>query len=138
MCGITTIFSYGENAPVIDKKELTAIHNNLTPRGPDGEGVWIAENQRLAMAHRRLSIIDTTESGAQPMVNADASLRIVFNGEIYNYRELRRQLSESGVKFFSNSDTEVLLHLYSRFGIEMVSKIRGMFAFVIWDQKRQG
>jgi len=138
MCGFTTIFAYGENAPLIDKKELTAIHQNLAPRGPDGEGVWIAKNQRLAMAHRRLSIIDITESGAQPMVNADESLRIVYNGEVYNYRELRRQLLESGVKFFSNSDTEVLLHLYARYGSEMVQKLRGMFAFVIWDQKRQG
>ena len=117
MCGFTTIFSYGENAPLIDKKELTAIHQNLAPRGPAGEGVWIAKNQRLAMAHRRLSIIDITESGAQPIVNADESLRIVYNGEIYNYRELRRQLLESGVKFLSNSDTEVLLHLYARYGI---------------------
>ena len=138
MCGITTIFSYGERAPIVDKKELTAIHNNLAPRGPDGEGVWIAENQKLAMAHRRLSIIDTTDNGAQPMVNADASLRIVYNGEIYNFRELRRQLSESGVIFFSDSDTEVLLHLYARHGFEMVQKLRGMFAFVIWDQKRRG
>ena len=90
------------------------------------------------MAHRRLSIIDLTDAGAQPMASRDGSFRIVYNGEIYNYRTLREDLIAQGETFTSESDTEVLLALYAKRGPDMVRLLRGMFAFAIWDEKRRG
>ncbi len=114
------------------------MHDVLAPRGPDGEGLWFSDDERLAFAHRRLAIIDLGESGAQPMATADGRYTIVFNGEIYNYRELRDALIADGAIFASDSDTEVLLHLYRRKGKEMVRDLRGMFAFALWDSEEQG
>jgi asparagine synthase (glutamine-hydrolysing) len=138
MCGLAALFAYGASAPPIDRNQLHAIHDRQALRGPDSEGVWISDSNRVAMAHRRLSIIDLSEAGAQPMVSKDGAYRIVFNGEIYNYRALRQQLIDDGVELTSNSDTEVLLQLYIRRGPAMVDALRGMFAFAIWDEKRQG
>lgn len=106
----------------------------MQSRGPDGAGLWVAADGRLALAHRRLSIIDLSPAGAQPMATADEALRVVFNGEIYNYRELRRDLEGRGYRFRSDSDTEVLLHLYREHGPEMVARLRGMYAFALWDE----
>ena len=138
MCGIAAIFAYHQDAPPVDRASLTAMHESLAPRGPDGEGLWFAAENRVAFAHRRLSIIDLSDSGAQPMASADGAFRIVYNGEIYNYRELREELIASGAVFVSDSDTEVLLHLYARKGPAMVDALRGMFAFAIWDERRKG
>ncbi|NKB20499.1 MAG: asparagine synthase (glutamine-hydrolyzing) [Alphaproteobacteria bacterium] len=138
MCGLAALFSYGASAPPIDRSQLDAIHDRQAARGPDSEGIWISENNHVAMAHRRLSIIDLSDAGAQPMASKDGAYRIVFNGEIYNYRALRQQLIEDGVALTSNSDTEVLLQLYILHGPAMVDLLRGMFAFAIWDEKRQG
>jgi asparagine synthase (glutamine-hydrolysing) len=103
-------------------------------RGPDGWGEWISADSRVGFAHRRLAIIDLSGNGAQPMASEDGKLRVVFNGEIYNHRELRRELEQKGVRFRSQSDTEVLLYLYRFWGREMVRRLRGMFAFAIWDE----
>ena len=138
MCGIAAIFSYGADAPIADRGRLASIHDAMAARGPDGEGVWISDDLQVALAHRRLSIIDMSDAGAQPMASADGALRIVFNGEIYNYRALRQELVADGAKFRSQSDTEVLLHLYARHGPDMVHMLRGMFAFAIWDERRRG
>ncbi|MPY70083.1 MAG: asparagine synthase (glutamine-hydrolyzing) [Alphaproteobacteria bacterium] len=138
MCGFAAIFAYGAGAPPVDEARLRRIHDAMAARGPDGEGVWLAGDGRLGMAHRRLSIIDLTDGGAQPMAARDAPCRIVFNGEIYNYRALREELIGAGQRFDTESDTEVLLHLYTRHGPEMVRKLRGMFAFAIWDGVRHG
>ena len=138
MCGLAALFAYGASAPPVDRGQLNAIHDRQAPRGPDSEGIWISDNNRVAMAHRRLSIIDLSEAGAQPMASQDGAYRIVFNGEIYNYRALRQHLIDDGVTFTSNSDTEVLLQLYIQRGPAMVDVLRGMFAFAIWDEKRQG
>ncbi|MBK20655.1 MAG: asparagine synthase (glutamine-hydrolyzing) [Rhodospirillaceae bacterium] len=138
MCGLAALFAYGTNAPPIDRTQLDAIHDRQAPRGPDSEGVWISDDNRIAIAHRRLSIIDLSDAGAQPMVSPDGAYRIVYNGEIYNYRALRQELIDSGVELRSNSDTEVLLHLYMRKGPAMVDSLRGMFAFAIWDETRRG
>lgn len=108
----------------------------MVARGPDGAGVWMAESRRIGFGHRRLAIIDLGEGGAQPMMSADGSLVVTFNGEIYNYRELRSDLESKGHVFRTNSDTEVLLHLYAVKGEAMVSDLRGMFAFAIWDELR--
>ena len=137
MCGIAGIFAYRESAPPVDEPELLRIREHMIKRGPDGAGQWISPDRRVGLAHRRLAIIDLSETGAQPMATADGRLTITFNGEIYNYRELRRELEAKGYVFRSQSDTEVLLHLYADRGAQMVHALRGMFAFGIWDQRNQ-
>ena len=138
MCGIAGIFTLGNPAPRADETELLRMRESMRARGPDGCGLWLAADQRVGLAHRRLAIIDLSESGAQPMSADDGSLGVVFNGEIYNYRELRRELEGRGCLFRSWSDTEVLLHLYREWGPAMVERLRGMYAFAIWDQGRRG
>jgi asparagine synthase (glutamine-hydrolysing) len=135
MCGIVTLMDYAGAG--VDPDELLRMRDAMAARGPDGEGLWISSDARVALAHRRLSLLDLSEAGAQPMANADGSLRIVFNGEIYNYRELRRELEEKGFAFRSGSDTEVLLQLYACKGEGMLDALRGMYAFVIWDERRR-
>jgi asparagine synthase (glutamine-hydrolysing) len=137
MCGIAGIFAYRESAPPVDDQELLCIREAMIHRGPDGAGLWISPDRRVGLAHRRLSIIDLSEAGAQPMVTADGTFRITFNGEIYNYRELRKELEAKGYQFRSNSDTEVLLHLYADRGRDMVHALRGMYAFALWDERRK-
>ena len=105
----------------------------MARRGPDGMGEWFSPDGRVGLGQRRLSIIDLSETGAQPMSNEDGSLWVVLNGEIYNYAELRQELIAKGHVFRSRSDTEVILHLYEEEGIEAVHRMRGMFAFVLWD-----
>ncbi|HEX7678389.1 MAG TPA: asparagine synthetase B, partial [Thermoanaerobaculia bacterium] len=89
MCGIAAVFSYGSAAPAVDRDEIEAITERMLPRGPDAGGTWISPDSRVALGARRLAIIDLTDEGTQPMTDVDGALRIVFNGEIYNYRELR-------------------------------------------------
>ena len=137
MCGIAGIYSYRESAPPVDREELLRIREAMLQRGPDGAGLWVSSDQRIGLAHRRLAIIDLSDAGAQPMASADGRLCISFNGEIYNYRELRRELEAKGCVFRSHSDTEVLLHLYAERGDVMVHALRGMFAFGIWDERAQ-
>jgi asparagine synthase (glutamine-hydrolysing) len=100
--------------------------------------MWFSDDNRVGLAHRRLAILDLTETGSQPMATPDGSLTVTFNGEIYNYRELRADLENKGYRFRSMSDTEVLLYLYADRGAEMVQHLRGMYAFAIWDSRRQG
>jgi len=100
--------------------------------------LWLAHDLGIGLAHRRLAIIDFSEAGAQPMVDAQTGNRIVFNGEIYNYRELRAELSVFSVSFHSRSDMEELLKLYALHGREVFTRLRGMFAFALWDEKKQG
>ena len=138
MCGLAGLLAYGREAPPVDRAVLEAMRECMIRRGPDGAGTWIAADGRIGLAHRRLSIIDLSEGGAQPMASADGRLTIVFNGEIYNYRTLRKELEAEGVRFVSHSDTEVLLHLYRRDGTAMLDRLRGMFAFAIWDTNRSG
>lgn len=138
MCGIAGIFSYGADAPVVDAAALLRTRDHMLRRGPDGEGLWVADNQRVGFAHRRLAIIDLSEAGAQPMASQDGRFRINFNGEIYNYRELQSALQQKGHVFRSTSDTEVLLHLYAEYGQDIVQHLRGMYAFAIWDDTKRG
>ena len=132
MCGINGIFAYRDPAPV-DLCAMRLTRDFMTARGPDGKGEWIGSGQRIAFGHRRLSIMDLSERGAQPMLSADGGIVVTFNGEIYNYKELRRSLESDGYVFQSDSDTEVLIHLYRRDGVMMVNALRGMFAFGLWD-----
>src|SRR6266516_824909 len=133
MCGIAGIFAYHDTAPPADADELLRIRESMRSRGPDGAGLWVSSDRRAALAHRRLAIIDLSEAGAQPMATADGRLHITFNGEIYNYRELKKELEAKGYRFQSSCDTEVLLHLYADRGAGMVHALRGMYAFGIWD-----
>jgi asparagine synthase (glutamine-hydrolysing) len=137
MCGINGIFAYHYAANGIDRAELIRTRDHMAARGPDGRGEWIAADGRVGLAHRRLAIIDLSDAGSQPMVSADGKLVVTFNGEICNYREVRSRLEAQGQVFRSQSDTEVLLHLYARNGEAMVQDLRGMFAFAIWDVERR-
>jgi len=138
MCGIAAIYAYRQPSPPIDRDELLRIRDAMEKRGPDGAGLWVSQDGGIGLAHRRLSIIDLSPAGDQPMSTPDGRLRIVFNGEIYNYRKLRDQLKAKGHLFRSDSDTEVLLHAWREYGQEMVHHLRGMFAFVILDEDRRG
>lgn len=138
MCGIAAIFSYRNEAPPVDSQELSQVAEQMERRGPDSRGQWLDEAGRIGLAHRRLSIIDLSPDGAQPMAVENGRFRIVFNGEIYNYRELRSELETAGHRFRGDSDTEVLLRLYADRGVDMVNALRGMFAFAIWDRLRNG
>lgn len=148
MCGIAGILSstpfdrsnlFGELSKqqiVADlDARLNAMQSAIGHRGPDGQGSFICPSQQAALVHTRLAIIDLSDSGHQPM-SAD-NLTISFNGEIYNHQELRKQLEQSGESFNSQSDTEVVLKLYAKHGAECVKKLRGMFAFIIWDSNNQ-
>ncbi len=105
----------------------------MSDRGPDGEGSWAHDT--VALAHRRLKIIDLTEAGRQPMVDPDLGLAVVFNGCIYNHRELRSELEGDGYRFFSTSDTEVILKAYDKWGRDCVTHFAGMFAFAVYEQR---
>lgn len=133
MCGIAAIVQLSSASAPVRDRQLSVMGELLAHRGPDGQGQWTHPQQRIGLAHRRLSIIDLV-SGAQPMSDG-AGNWITFNGEIYNYRELRRELGEE--HFRSNSDTEVILHAWHRWGTDCVSHLRGMFAFVLWDEATQ-
>ncbi len=138
MCGIAGIYSYHQDAPPVDQAELMRIRERMIARGPDNAGLWVSDDQRVGLAHRRLAIIDLSPAGAQPMHDPETGNWIVFNGEIYNHVALREQLNRDGVETRSHSDTEVLLKLYAQKGSAMMTLLRGMFAFAIWDaHKRQ-
>src|SRR3990172_8410785 len=124
MCGICGIVS----PEPITEGLLRSMCKVLTHRGPDDEGIYLGKG--IGVGHRRLSIIDL-ESGRQPIHNEDKSIRLVFNGEVYNFRELREDLEKSGHRFYTRTDTEVVVHLYEKYGADCLKHIRGMFAFAI-------
>ena len=137
MCGIAGHYAYHPQAPAVDTEELKAIRDRMLARGPDGSGLWVAEHRRIGLAHRRLSILDLSEAGRQPMLSPDGQVVISFNGEIYNYPALRQELLAAGVPLQSTCDTEAILHLYQREGTAAFNRLRGMFAIALWDA-RQG
>lgn len=130
MCGI--VGTVNANSRAINRETLERMNACIRHRGPDDDGFYLNNNVGLAM--RRLSIIDLAH-GKQPMHSEDKTAWIVFNGEIYNYRELREELEKLGHRFYTNSDTEAIVHLYERYGADCVQHLRGMFAFAIWDAK---
>ena len=137
MCGIAGTHAYHLAAPAVDRAELLRVREHMRARGPDGAGLWVADDQRVGLAHRRLAIIELSDAGAQPMLDPETGNQISFNGEIYNHAELRAQLQRDGVTVRSLSDTEVLLKLYAQRGPDMLGLLRGMFAFAIWDAGRR-
>lgn len=138
MCGVNGIFAYRTAANDPDRKELIATRDAMAARGPDGAGEWWSAEQRCALGHRRLAIQDPHPRANQPMVSDDGRYVITFNGQIYNHPALRAELEAEGVRYRTTCDTETLLHLYARYGPEMVRRLRGMFVFAIWDAARQG
>jgi asparagine synthase (glutamine-hydrolysing) len=137
MCGINGIFAYNPAAGEPGERELIRTRDAMSARGPDGNGEWWSADRRCALGHRRLAILDLSDRALQPMVSTDGRYAVVFNGEIYNYPELRKELEASGVVFRTTSDTETLSHLFARHGAGMVDKLRGMYAFAIWDSERR-
>ncbi len=133
MCGVAGIFAYHYAANPVDGAELRRIRDHMAARGPDGAADWFGGEGRVGLGHRRLAIIDLSPEAAGPMATADGQVVISFNGEIYNYRELRAALEGEGARFRTHSDTEVLLELYRRRGTAMFGELRGMYAFVLWD-----
>ncbi|MEA2163277.1 MAG: hypothetical protein QOK37_1404 [Thermoanaerobaculia bacterium] len=133
MCGINGIVSFRADAPLVDRDELLRTREAMRARGPDAAGMWISPDGRTGLGHRRLSIIDISERANQPMVSRDGNLVITFNGEIYNFAALRAELERKGETFETASDTEVVLRMYAKWGDAMLPRLRGMFAFAIWD-----
>jgi len=133
MCGIAGQYCYTGGRP--ERRLLSAMSERLAHRGPDGEGTHVSGS--IGLVHRRLAIIDLSPDGLQPMTNEDRTLWLVFNGEIYNFVELREELSHKGHTFYSKSDTEVILHAYEEWGHECLARFNGMWAFALWDEKKQ-
>src|SRR5581483_5112570 len=133
MCGIAGIVDF--RSPV-DAAVLDTMNQRLAHRGPDDAGTWIDGGRRVGLATRRLAIIDLSAAGHQPMASADGAQHITFNGEIYNYLELRTELQARGHMFRTGSDTEVILNAYREWGVDCLTHFNGMFAFAIWDAAR--
>jgi asparagine synthase (glutamine-hydrolysing) len=132
MCGISGGFNYF-NKKINLRSSIEKIVKLQHLRGPDDNDIWESLDKKVCFGHNRLSIIDLSKNGKQPFVSADKKFIISFNGEIYNYRELKNELIIKGVIFKSDSDTEVLIESYKYWGIDFLNKLRGMFAFAIWD-----
>ena len=133
MCGIAGAFSFGLNADPVDQAVVLRLNDLQRRRGPDGSALWASEHNRVVLGHRRLAIIDTGASGRQPMSDVTGRWVISFNGEIYNYQALRSELERLGCIFHSNSDTEVLINTVAQWGEAGLRKLRGMYAFALWD-----
>src|SRR5262249_16821127 len=138
MCGLNGLFAFHPAAGTLGAAELIETRDSMQMRGPDGSGEWWSRDRRCALGHRRLSIIDLSDRASQPMISDDGRFVIVYNGEIYNYPTLRAELEAAGFRFHSNSDTEALLYLYAQEGPGMITRLRGMFAFAIWDGNKNG
>ncbi|MGB0681098.1 MAG: asparagine synthase (glutamine-hydrolyzing) [Magnetovibrionaceae bacterium] len=137
MCGIVALFAYGAAAPEPDRAEALRIRDRMRARGPDGAGFWPDESEPspVLLGHRRLAILDLDERSNQPFTSACGRYVLTYNGEIYNFRALRKTLEAKGVSFRTTSDTEVLVELFAREGRDMAARLRGMFAAAIWDRE---
>jgi len=134
VCGIAGRLNFRTDAPV-DLAIVRRMGELLAHRGPDGEGIW--QDGAIGLAHCRLAIVDLSDAARQPMAAEDPRIRVVCNGEIYNFRELRAELESRGHRFRTRSDTEVLLAAYAAWDVECLARLRGMFAFALWDGGRR-
>src|SRR6202158_3269293 len=137
MCGIAGGFNFAVDQQPVDKRIIKHLNDFQRHRGPDGEGLWSSDDDRLVLGHRRLAIIDTGHSGSQPMADTSRRWMITFNGEIYNHLELRSELEGLGCVFATRSDTEVLINVIAQWGEAGLSQLRGMYAFALWDNKER-
>ena len=129
MCGLSGIFS----ASKIELATIEKFNRSLAHRGPDGEGYALFENNTLALAHRRLSILDLSEGGKQPKFSHNNRYCITYNGEVFNFIEIRKELEADGIKFSTDSDTEIILEAYQKWGLQAFHKFNGMWAIALWD-----
>ena len=141
MCGICGIVSF-TNDQLVSHRVLKDMVTLIDHRGPDDEGIYLGWDvkpgrYRLGLGNRRLSIIDLSPKGHQPMCNEDETIWISYNGEIYNFREIKEQLEQKGHKFKSHTDTEVIIHAYEEWGTESIKRYIGMFAFMLWDSRQE-
>jgi len=136
MCGISGILGLTD-AFAVDESTAVRMRDTLVHRGPDAEGVELLAGDRVALAHRRLAIVDLSPAGRQPMSNEDGTLWITYNGEIYNHAELRAELEAKGHRYRSRTDSETIVHLYEELGPDCVERLDGMFAFAVWDGRRR-
>jgi asparagine synthase (glutamine-hydrolysing) len=139
MCGLAGIYAFADAGRRADPALLARMRDQMEHRGPDGAGLWTSDDGRVVLGHRRLAIIDLSPAANQPMENEDGSLRLVFNGEIYNHAEIRQELERIGGHRWrtDHSDSEVILHAFEQWGISMLRRLRGMFAFALWDAREQ-
>ena len=139
MCGIAGALSIGHSNFSVREDYIVKMRDTMVHRGPDGAGVWVSPDRRIGFGHRRLSIIDLSDAASQPMTNEDGSLWVIFNGEIYNHAEIRRELQRTG-RFkwkTDHSDTEVILHAFQHWGIDCIHRFSGMFAIALWDVRER-
>lgn len=135
MCGISGIYQF--NNTIASSADIEKLTTAIAHRGPDGQGIWVAPNGKIALGHRRLAILDLSEAGAQPMADQTGRYQIVFNGEIFNFIEIRETLKTVGYQFFTETDTEVVLAAYQHWGKAMLHQFNGMWAFAIYDTQTQ-
>lgn len=138
MCGIVGVMSFSESGFAVNASLIERMRDTMAHRGPDGAGAWISPGGKVGLGHRRLSIIDLSDCASQPMCNEDGSLWVVFNGEIYNHAEIRRELEAiAGHQWKTDhSDTEMILHAFEQWGIDAIHRFRGMFAIGLWDDRK--
>jgi asparagine synthase (glutamine-hydrolysing) len=136
MCGICGVLAFNDNF-ACDERVTVAMRDTMVHRGPDDHGLWLSPTGHVALGHRRLSIVDVSHFGHQPMSNEDGSVWVSFNGEIYNHAELRAELQSRGHHYRSQCDTETIVHLYEEEGERCVERLDGMFALAIWDERRR-
>ncbi len=137
MCGITGVFNYSQPSNLVSETVLKQMTCVIAHRGPDDDGIYISPDQRLGFGFRRLAIIDLSPAGHQPMGNHDGSIWIVFNGEVYNHLDLRKDLEAKGYRYNSRTDTETILYAYQEYGLDFVEKLYGMFAIALWDSRKE-
>lgn len=139
MCGICGFIKLNNNNTFINEQYIKDMNDQMITRGPNGGGIWLDKENRIGLGHRRLSIIDLSPNASQPMSNEDNSIQVVFNGEIYNHRQIRAELEKIGKYKWKtdHSDTEVIIHAYEEWGIQSLNKFRGMFAIALWDSRKE-
>lgn len=135
MCGIVGICRRTPLEKERFTREIEKMSNTLTHRGPDGEGTWISPDGKVGFGHKRLSIIDLSDAGLQPMSNPEGSIWVTYNGEIYNHREIRRELESKGYVYRSHTDTETIIYAYQEWGMDCLHRFNGMFAIGLWDNR---
>ena len=134
MCGIAGKIYFNQRQ-IVSEEEIKMMTNYLAHRGPDDSGIFI--DGQVGLGHKRLSIIDLSATGHEPMSDDTGKIHLTFNGEIYNFQQLRQDLEKDGVKFKSKTDAEVVIYLYKKYGTDCLQYLRGMFAFAIWDSTQQ-
>ncbi|MFH0989464.1 MAG: asparagine synthase (glutamine-hydrolyzing) [bacterium] len=137
MCGICGIYNYGTSNRSVDESLLMKMSSTIVHRGPDDSGTFLSPDRRVGFGFRRLSIVDLSPAGHQPMTSQDGNVTIVFNGEIYNHAVLRKEFESEGYRYRSRSDTESILNAYQKYGLSFVNKLLGMFSIALWDEANQ-